>query len=175
MVSRNVWGAAAIVAALTAGSAWAQETSENKVGENTAWSVFEDNDPRECWAVSSPTKTVNTRDGREVSVRRSDILLMTFYRPDAGVSGQVTFTGGYPFAKGSTVNLDVGGSEFELFTEGEWAWPASSADDAKIIAALKRGADAVMTARSARGTITKDTFSLLGFTAAVEEADKRCQ
>jgi len=33
----------------------------------------------------------------------------------------------------------------------------------------------VLTARSSRGTTTKDTFSLLGYTAAVEEAEKRCQ
>ncbi len=161
--------------ALVGTGAWAQETSTNQVAAKTAWSVFEDKSPRECWAVSSPTETVNTKDGRVVAVRRSDILFMTFYRPDAGVSGQVTFTGGYPFAGGSTVNLNIGGTEFELFTEGEWAWPASPADDVKIIAAMKRGSDAVLSARSSRGTITKDTFSLLGFTAAVEEAEKRCK
>jgi hypothetical protein len=33
----------------------------------------------------------------------------------------------------------------------------------------------VLTARSARGTQTKDTFSLLGYTSAVEEAEKRCK
>ena len=31
-----------------------------------------------------------------------------------------------------------------------------------------------LTARSARGTITKDTFSLLGFTAMIEDAENRC-
>ena len=77
-------------------------------------------------------------------------------------------------AVGSTVNMNISGNEFELFTEGEWAWPATTADDAKIIAAMKRGADATLTARSSRGTQTKDTFSLLGFTAAVEDAAKRC-
>ncbi|MFD1159890.1 invasion associated locus B family protein [Roseovarius aestuarii] len=163
------------VLALAATGVWAQEESTNQVAAKTAWSVFEDKDPRECWAVSAPTETVNTKDGRVVAVRRGDILLMTFFRPDAGVKGQVTFTGGYPFASGSTVNVNVGGSEFEMFTEGEWAWPASTADDAKMIAALKRGASAVLTARSGRGTVTKDTFSLSGFTAAIEEAEKRCQ
>lgn len=164
-----------LAASATGVAAQAQEESTNQVAAKTAWSVFEDNDPRECWAVSSPTETVNTKDGRVVAVRRGDILLMTFYRPDAGVDGQVTFTGGYPFASGSTVNVTVGDQEFEMFTEGEWAWPASTADDAKIIAAMKRGTDAVLTAVSSRGTATKDTFSLLGFTAAVEEAEKRCQ
>jgi len=171
-VSRMIAGAAL---ALAATGVLAQEESTNQVAAVTAWSVFEDNDPRECWAVSSPTETINTRDGRVVAVRRGDILLMAFYRPDAGVVGQVTFTGGYPFGSGTTVNVKVSDQEFELFTEGEWAWPASTADDAKFIAALKRGTDAVLSAQSSRGTTTKDTFSLLGFTAAIEEAEKRCK
>jgi hypothetical protein len=40
---------------------------------------------------------------------------------------------------------------------------------------MKRGAQAVITARSGRGTHTKDTFSLSGFTAALEDAEKRCK
>ena len=175
MGSRIAHGMLSAILVLAGTGVLAQEESTNQVAAKTAWSVFEDTNPKECWAVSSPTETVNTKDGRVVAVRRGDILLMTFYRPDAGVKGQITFTGGYPFAGGSTVNVNIGGQEFEMFTEVEWAWPASTADDAKIITAMKRGADAVLTARSSRGTITKDTFSLLGYTAAVEEAEKRCQ
>ena len=165
----------AAVIALTATGSFAQQTSTNQVAVETAWSVFEEQDPRECWAVSAPTETINTRDGQTVAVRRSAILLMAYYRPGADVKGQVTFTGGYPFAKGSTVNVNIGGNQFEMFTEGEWAWPASPGDDAKIISAMKRGSDAVLTARSGKGTKTEDTFSLLGFTAAIEGAEKRCQ
>jgi hypothetical protein len=99
---------------------------------------------------------------------------MVFYRPSQGAKGQVAFTGGYPFATGSTVNVDISGNEFEMFTEGEWAWTASPSDDAKMVTAMKRGASAVVSAVSGRGTATKDTFSLSGFTAAVEDAEKRC-
>ncbi|KMK65612.1 invasion associated locus B family protein [Puniceibacterium sp. IMCC21224] len=161
-------------AALAATTASAQEESNNRVDAMTDWSVFEEQTPRECWAVTTYKESVNTKDGRVVAVTRGEILLMVFFRPAAGVTGQVAFTGGYPFADGSTVNVNVGGTEFELFTEGEWAWPASPADDAKLITALKRGTDAAVSARSSRGTATKDTFSLLGFTAAVEDAEKRC-
>lgn len=160
--------------AAIATSAIAQEQSTNQVAAKTDWSVFVEDDPTECWSVSAPKETVNTRDGRVVSVNRSDILLFVFYRPGANVQGQVTFTGGYPFAPGSTVNMNIGGTEFDLFTEGEWAWPESAEADGKIIAAMKRGSKAVLTARSARGTTTKDTFSLLGVTAAIEDAAKRC-
>jgi hypothetical protein len=155
-------------------TALAQEESTNRVAAKTDWNVFIEENPQECWSVSPPKETVNTRDGRVVAVKRSDILLFVFYRPNSNVKGQVTFTGGYPFAGGSTVNLKVGENEFELFTEGEWAWPATEADDAKIVTAMKRGSEAVLTARSARGTQTKDSFSLLGFTAALEDAAKRC-
>ena len=33
----------------------------------------------------------------------------------------------------------------------------------------------IVKGRSGRGNVTTDTFSLLGFSAAVEEAEKRCQ
>ena len=167
-------GVGMVAALLMAGAATAQEASTNRVDAMTDWSVFEGQSPRECWAVTTYKESVNTKDGRVVAVTRGEILLMVFYRPEAGVSGQVAFTGGYPFAPGSTVNVDIGGSEFELYTEGEWAWPATPQDDAKLITAMKRGANAVLTAVSSRGTTTKDTFSLLGFTAAVEDAEQRC-
>ncbi len=151
----------------------AQE-STNRVAAKTDWSVFVEQDPVECWSVSAPKETVNTRDGRVVAVRRGDILLFITFRPSDEVQGEVSFTGGYPFAQGSTVTLEVDGSSFELFTDGEWAWPATSSDDAKITTSMKRGTNATLTARSSRGTVTKDTFSLLGFTAALEEAERRC-
>ena len=160
-------------AALAAGPAAAQDVS-NRVAADTDWAVFEVSDPKECWAVTAPKETVNTRDGRTVSVRRGDILLFVTWRPEQSIAGEVSFTGGYPFAEGSTVQMDIGGTAFELFTEGEYAWPATPADDLKIVTAIKRGANAVLTARSSRGTQTKDTFSLLGATAMIEDAESRC-
>jgi hypothetical protein len=167
---------AAVVLAAGIGTtgAFAQTQSTNRVAAQTDWSVFVENDPQECWGVSAPKETVNTRDGRVVSVRRGDILLFVSYRPAAGVNGEVTFTGGYPFADGSTVTLQIGDASFELFTDGEWAWPATAGDDARIMTEMKRGTNAVLTARSSRGTQTRDTFSLLGFTAAADEAARRC-
>ena len=152
--------------------ALAQE-STNRVATMTDWSVFAEENPKECWGVSSPKETVNTKDGKPVQVRRGDILLFVTFRPT--VAGEISFSGGYPFAGGSTVKLDVDGASYQLITDGEWAWPGTKEDDAAILAALKKGTTAVLTAKSGKGTQTKDTFSLRGFTAAMEEAGKRCQ
>jgi hypothetical protein len=167
---------AACAITFAGGAAWAQDedASDNRVNAETDWSVFVEDDPTQCWVVSTPRETVNTRDGREVSVRRGDILMFVSFWPGQERLGEVSFTGGYPFADGSTVSIEIGDTSFELFTEGELAWAASPSDDQRIITAMKRGVDAVLTARSSRGTQTQDTFSLLGFTAAVEDAETRC-
>lgn len=168
---------AGIVAAsisLAAGSALAQAQTTNRVAASTDWSVFQETNPRECFSVSAPREQLNTRDGQPVQVTRGETLLFVFYRPDQGVNGQVTFTGGYPFASGSTVSVQIGSSTFQLFTEGNWAWPATPEDDARIVEAMRRGSEAVVTGVSGRGTTTRDTFSLMGFTAAVDEARSRC-
>jgi hypothetical protein len=160
-----------------AGNAAAQTTtgqSDNLVATKTDWSVFTEETPKECWGVSSPKQTVNSRDGKPVTVKRSDILLFVTFRPGQG-GAETSFTGGYPFAPGSTVALNIDGTTFQMVTDGEWAWSSSPDEDAKVLAALQKGGSAVLTARSAKGTQTDDTFSLRGFTAAMTEAADRCK
>lgn len=166
--------AAGLALALLAGTSAVAQESTNRVAVETAWSVFVDGNPQECWAVSAPRETVNTRDGRAVTVRRGDILLFATYRQGQSGPAEISFTGGYPFADGSTVDVTIGSNTFQLFTDGEWAWSVSPEDDATLLEALRRGQDAVLVARSSRGTRTQDTFSLFGITAATEEAQRRC-
>lgn len=188
MAGRSLFAGMAALAMLGTAAFAQEQESTNRVAAITDWSVFAESYASdgstteasaegaimECWAVSAPKESVNTRDGRVVAVRRGDILLFATFRPSADVSGEIAFTGGYPFAEGSTVSLEIDDASFELFTEGEWAWPASASDDIKIATAMKRGTLAILTGRSSRGTVTKDSFSLLGFTAALENAEERC-
>jgi hypothetical protein len=167
---RSIGASLVLIAGL--GTAMAQETT-NVVANEGDWTVFAAETPRECWAVSPPRSTINTRDGQTVEVSRGDIRLYIAYRP--GSNGEVSFTGGYPFAPDSTVEVDVGGRKFNLFTEGESAWTGSPSDDEALVTALRAGSSAIVTGRSARGTTTKDTFSLAGVTAATNTARSRCQ
>lgn len=160
---------------ITASGAIAQE-STNRVATMTDWNVFaepKEGKATECWAVSKPKETVNVRDGQPVSVRRGDILLFVTHWP--GKAPEVSFSGGYPFASGSTVEMVIGNATYQLFTEGEYAWTGTPEDDVKLLAEMRKGAAAVLKARSGKGTETTDTFSLLGFSAAVDDAAKRCQ
>lgn len=144
------------------------------LGSEGAWTAFGGTDPKECWAVSPPKSSKNTdAEGNPKEVTRSDIRLYIAYRP--GQNGEVSFQGGYPFAPDSTVEVDVGGTKFRLFTEGENAWAGSPEEDSRLVAALRGGSSAVVTGRSARGTNTSDTFSLSGVTAATNKARDTCK
>jgi invasion protein IalB len=69
----------------------------------------------------------------------------------------------------------IGKNGFTLFTEGENAWAPSGEGDAALIAAFRKGARAKIQGVSSRGTKTTDTFSLNGFTAALEAAVALCK
>lgn len=168
--------AAGLAWGLMADPAAAQTQPQTKcVSAKTAWSVCVWDSPKECWGVSVPTESVNTRGGRPAQVRRGDTMLFVTFRPGTGARGEVSFTPGYAYAKGAQVTMEIGSDKFTLFTDGEWAWPANANDDAALLAAMKRGATATLTGSSARGTDTRDTFSLQGFTAAMTEAETRCK
>ncbi|MCV2867765.1 invasion associated locus B family protein [Defluviimonas sp. WL0002] len=166
-----------LVVATTVVGAAAAQTANDRVSANGDWSFYVSESPKECWSVSAPVETVNTKDGKPVSVRRGDILLFVTFRPGAS-AGEVSFSGGYPFAEDSSPTLEIDGKTFELFLNGaadpEVAWSPSADVDAQIVAAMKAGSRAVVKARSGRGTQTQDTFSLTGFTATADEASKRC-
>jgi hypothetical protein len=173
-VSRTI--SATFLCASLAWPTFAQETAETNVDAKRDWAVFRaSSEPKECWIVTIPTSSEATRNGEKVTPDRGEIQLMVTNRPGTNTQGEISFKSGYPIKENSNVTLRIGSASFNLFAEGEWAWPANPEEDQKIIAALQRGASAVATAISERGTTTVDNFSLLGFSAAMESAQTMCK
>lgn len=170
-----IWFCMALAAA---GPAHAQ--ASNRVAAHTDWNVFVADTPKECYIVAQPSRSTARRSGQDVTedVNRGDIRLFVTFRPVDNVANEVSFTGGYPFRDGSAVKLEVGGRTFDMAPGAgdgiEWAWTDPS-DDASAVAAMRSGATAEVTGISSRGTTTTDTFSLMGFTAAVTDAEARCK
>lgn len=151
----------------------------NRVEAKRDWSVFVAGEGAEkvCWIATRPKKSVALRGGKQVQVNRGEIFLMVAVRPDDGARQEVSFTSGYPFKEGSTVEVEVGSSTMTMFTTAEFpqnAWPPGPEQDAEMVGAFRKGLEATVEGVSSRGTTTVDTFSLLGFTAALESAQRRC-
>ncbi len=167
-----------LAAAVLALAAPVPGEAADRVAAHSDWSVFVAASPKECYIVSPPKSSTAKRDGKPADVQRGDVRLFVSFRPGEKVTNEVSFTGGYPFKPGAAVTLTIGSDRFELAPgkgdAGEWAWTDPS-DDSRVVAALKKGSTATLAGTSSRGTATEDTFSLAGFTAAVEDAATRCR
>lgn len=122
-----------------------------------------------CYAGSVPKKA----EGKYTS--RGDIHLLVTHRPADKVSGEVSVTIGYTYSDGKDAEVQIDGKTFKLFTRGGNAWAYDAAADREIVAAMKAGRIMVIQGTSSRGTVTTDTYSLLGFTAAMNAIDKACK
>jgi hypothetical protein len=160
--------------AITAGAAFAQASS--RIDGSGDWSVFKTttSEGAVCWVTSAPTEWVAKRAGKKVDVNRGDIYLMVSVWPDRGVSNEVSVVSGYPYAKDSKVKAAIGSDAFTMYTDGEGAWLGSPDDDGAMVKAMKKGRAATVVGESGRGTETTDTFSLMGFSAALTAAEKAC-
>ena len=179
MLTRLIFTTAIGLGLVGTGVAAVAQTATAPVASKSDWTIFVNDNPKQCWIVSPPMvgKSTATRDGRPVAVTRGDIyLFVSFWSANGqGSKGEISFLGGYDFAEGKPVKLTIGDNSFDLFSEGNTAWATSPEEDRKIASAMKAGAQAVLTGTSQRsGTVTTDTFSLMGFTAAYEDALGRC-
>lgn len=155
---------------------YSQDSQIVKVTTINDWTVYKSTaGDSECGIISKPMTTINRRNGKVADVRRGEIYLSITVLPQKDDRQLVAFQAGYPLEEGSTVKLSIDGNIFDLYpgTENnrvEWAWPLVGQDN-RIINMLKNGRTAVITGTSRRGTKTEDTFSLLGVTNGLKEAE----
>ncbi len=141
------------------------------IGEYNDWAayMFKGNKGAVCYVVSQP------KDTSPKNVNRDPIHFLVTNRPADKVRGEVNTIIGYPFKKGSTAKLIIDGSRFTLFTSGDGAWADTSANDRKIVSAMKSGAKMVVEGMSSRGTKTVDRYSLSGVSAALDKISGNCK
>ncbi len=160
------------------GGAQAQDATPEIAQIETDWSIYVAENPKECFVVASPSSWSAKRDGKEVTVSRSEIRFYVSIIPSDNVVSEPSFLAGYPLAPDSTVEFHVDDTVINLYpnkeVHAEFAWPRPD-DDAALIDAMKSGSLATVIGTSTRGTVTTDIFSLLGFTAAMEKATELCQ
>ncbi len=134
------------------------------------WSAFgyNDGDTLVCFIASQPTKAEGNY------TQRGDIWILVTHRSPAGERDVVQVRTGYNYMENAPVTVMIGNETFTLFGEGESAWAFTRHDDRDLVTAMKAGVRMVIEGRSWRGTVTTDTYSLLGFTAAYEAISQTC-
>jgi hypothetical protein len=161
--------AATLLVALTAPVGAAEQTF---VAQYRDWSLFTytDGDQKLCFVASEPAR----QDGNYE--RRGAPAVLVTRLPSEPELDEVSVQPGYTYAQDSDVEIVVDGeARFSLFTRGEYAWTRGPADDDALIAAMRAGLQMTVRGTSTRGTYSLDTYSLLGFTAAMTAMDRACR
>ena len=127
-----------------------------------------------CFALSKPTASVDNPPNRRTAA--NVVYLFVSTRPEEKVSNEVSIlVTGYAFKPNSEASVNVGGTNFAMYTQNDGAWVKNAAEEAKMIETIRKGADAVVKATTSRGTQTTDTFSLKGISQALDRAAQECK
>ncbi len=121
-----------------------------------------------CYMAAEPKKD----EGKYK--QRGKIYSMVSHRPAVNATNVVSIHSGYKYKENSEVNVTIGNKSFTLFTHGDTAWANSAGHDKALVKAMKSGRVMLVRGVSWRNTKTKDTYSLLGFTAAHREISRTC-
>lgn len=142
--------------------------AQQLIASHGDWRVFtiEQNGDTICYIASLPVK----KEGN-YSKRDEPYLLVTHKR---GPQDEVSVSSGYPYKKRKDVKLSFGQKSFELFVKDELAWAYDEAADRAIVKEMIRGSTVAVHGTSWKGTTSKDTYSLKGFTDAHRDMKRLC-
>jgi hypothetical protein len=155
---------------LGSGPGEAARPADQTLGTFRDWHaiVFDDGGNPACMIWSQPAKAEGDYQ------RRGEIFVFVSHRPADDQRNRVSFETGYTYQPGSTATVTIGDRRFSLPTDGSTAWTSGPDVDRELVAHMRRGETMVVEAISSRGTRTVDTYSLLGFTAALRAIDEAC-
>ena len=86
----------------------------------------------------------------------------------------VQIEAGYNYKIPSNITVHIDKGEYEFYTTEDLPTAAWTEEDNKVIFAMKKGLELKVTGESSRGTITNDTYTLKGFTAAYNKLSNEC-
>ena len=158
------------VASLCLASGIAEAAGPKELGTFKGWTaiLLVEKKAKICYLHGVPQKSA----GRYR--KRGDTYLQVTHRTRSRIRNEVSVTAGYRYKNGSRVTLTVDGRKFVLFTQADTAWSGDAKSDNRLVAAMRAGRSMVVRGTSSRGTLTTDSYSLLGFTAAHRTISRAC-
>lgn len=127
-----------------------------------------------CYMTSTP----ENQEGN--FKKRGNPYISVTHRPGKGSFNVFNVMAGYTYKEESEVKVFVvtdpkkKAKEFTLFTHNGGAWTIDGKQDVELIQAMKSGVTLVIEGTSQKGTTSKDTYSLNGFSAALKEMNSVC-
>ena len=134
--------------------------------EKGSWTLTKDNDW--CYIGSLPIKS----DLPETKKRGENYILV--YKIIGSDQNIVQVEAGYQYNLDKDIIVKIDNTSFEFYSTEDSSETAWTDNDEKVIYAMKKGLELVLIGQSNRGTMTKDTYTLKGFTSAINKLNEDC-
>ena len=131
--------------------------------EKGNWNFVKENDY--CYIGSLPVNS-DIPEGK----KRGDVYILV-YRINNNPETIIQINSGYPYKNKEPVNVKIDKKNYEFYADKDSAW---TSNDDKVIYAMKKGIELIVSGISQRGTKTIDTYTLNGFTIAYNKLTKDC-
>ena len=125
-------------------------------------------DDEYCYIGSIPIETDLPKEKK-----RGDTYILV-YKLVGNQDSVIQVEAGYNYKLNKDIIIKIDSTNYKFYTTEDVSDSAWTNDDAKVIFAMKKGLELVITGESSRGTITNDTYTLKGFTSAFDQLTKDC-
>jgi len=134
--------------------------------EKGKWTFEKDGDW--CYIGSLPLES----DLPETKKRGDNYILV--YKIIGSEDNIVQVEAGYKYNLEKDIVVKIDNTSFSFYSTEDSSETAWTDDDRKVIFAMKKGLELILSGESSRGTITNDNYTLKGFTAAINKLNKDC-
>jgi hypothetical protein len=165
---------AGVFAAVLSTAAVAADSAPTLLGAYNGWSAYQSTtgDGRTCYVMAQP------KSSEPKKAVRDPVYFLISDWPRRRAKAEMQIIPGYKYKDGSQVTAQVGADKIMFFTQNATgtgsAWVRDTADEARLVDAMKRGSQVTVTGVSQRGTTTHDTYSLDGISTALDRIHTAC-
>jgi len=134
--------------------------------ERGSWTLSKNDDW--CYIGSLPIKS----DLPDTKKRGENYILV--YKIIGSDENIVQVEAGYQYDLDEDIVVTIDDTSFKFYSTEDSSETAWTNNDEKVVYAMKKGLVLVLSGQSSRGTITNDTYTLKGFTSAINKLNKDC-
>ena len=157
-MNKTVFALIIILFSIVSSSLFALEKGSWTLSKNDDW----------CYIGSLPIKS----DLPETKKRGDHYILV--YKIIGSDENIVQVEAGYQYNLDEDIVVTIDNTSFKFYSTEDSSETAWTNNDEKVVYAMKKGLVLVLSGQSSRGTITNDTYTLKGFTSAINKLNKDC-
>jgi hypothetical protein len=124
-----------------------------------------------CYALAKPSSSATQPPNRP----RDPAYMFVSTRPAENVRNEISIVVGYPFKPGFEASADIGSNKYAMYTQVDGAWVKNPAEEARMVEAMRKGSDLVVSGESGKGTKSTDRYALRGLAQALDRVAQECK